>query len=318
MVTSTMDQNFIPQPEENVGFRVGNYGRFNWSKHGKDCWLQRFPSIMVEMEWPPDHMIAYMDAIGVDKGVLQAGYMEINYCREYYAKCMKKWPDRFIGTLSIDYDIDKSEEYRKAELKKLRDSVLKVGMRGVCQGFPRSQRDRMDDGCFDPFWEELTSLEVPHIFIIGFEPKSKYLDSLNRLERVLKKFPDLKGVIGHLGGNVRHPGNPDWTDTPKELLKILKLPNAYFEVGYVLAYENWNIWGNKYEYPYPLHTNINKIVYEEIGAERLLWSSDMPNIYRTCTYQQCLDLIRLHCDFMSDEHKNLVLGGNADRLYGTQ
>ena len=93
MVTNTIDRKFIPQPEEDVGFRVGNYGRFNWIKHEKECWLQRFPSIMVEMEWPPEHMIAHMDAIGVDKGVLQAGYMEINYCRKYFSECIKKWPD---------------------------------------------------------------------------------------------------------------------------------------------------------------------------------------------------------------------------------
>jgi predicted TIM-barrel fold metal-dependent hydrolase len=173
----------------------------------------------------------------------------------------------------------------------------------------------MDDPHFEPYWEELIDLGIPHIFIIGFEPKAKYLASLEGLERVLKKYPDLKGVIGHLGGNVRHPQNPNWTDTPKELLNILKLPNAYFEVGYVLAYENWNVWKENYEYPYPLHKKIIKTVYEEIGAERLLWGSDMPNIYRTCTYQQCLDLVRLHCDFLSEEQKALVLGGNAAKLF---
>ena len=146
-------------------------------------------------------------------------------------------------------------------------------------------------------------------------PKDEYLDSLERIVRVLKKFPDLIGIIGHLGGNIRHSSNPNYTDTPSELFNFLKLPNAYFEVGYVLAYENWDIWKENYEYPYPLHTEVIKRVYEEVGAERLLFGSDMPNTYRTCTYQQCLDLVRLHFGFLSEEEKNLVLGGNAAKLF---
>ena len=313
LVSSTLDEKYKPYPGEDVNFRVGNYGRYYWAKHGKECWIQRFPAMMVEMEWPPEQMIAFMDAAGVDKAVLQSGYMEINYCREYFADCVKRWPDRFIGTVTIDYDIEKSEEYRHGELEKLRDSVHNDGMRGVFQGYPREQR--IDDERFEPFWAEMSNLKIPHFFWTGFMPKDEYLDSLERIVRVLKKFPDLIGTIGHLGGNIRHSSNPNYTDTPSELFNFLKLPNAYFEVGYVLAYENWDIWKENYEYPYPLHTEVIKRVYEEVGAERLLFGSDMPNTYRTCTYQQCLDLVRLHFGFLSEEEKNLVLGGNAAKLF---
>jgi predicted TIM-barrel fold metal-dependent hydrolase len=142
------------------------------------------------------------------------------------------------------------------------------------------------------------------------------LKQLDQIETVLKKFPEVTGVIGHLGGNIRSSNDPNFTDTPKELMPILKLPNAYFEVGYVLAYENWDIWHQNYEYPYPLHTEVIKRIYDEIGAQRLIWGSDMPNIYRTCTYQQCIDLVKIHFDFMSDEEKKLVLGGTAAKLFG--
>jgi len=313
MVSNTLDENYMPLPGEDVNFRVGKYGRYYWTKHGKECWFQRYPVIMAEMEWPPEHTIACMDATGVDKVVLQSGYMEINYCREYFADCVKKWPDRFIGTVTIDYDIEKSDEYRKGELEKLRHAVHNLGIRGVFQGYNREQK--ADDGGFDPFWAEMSNLKIPHFFWTGFMPKKGYLDSLERIEKVLKKFPDLIGIIGHLGGNIRHPANPNYTDVPSELFNLLKLPNFYFEVGYVLAYENWELWKENYEYPYPLHTKVIKRVYEEVGAEKLLWGSDIPNIYRTCTYQQCLDLVRLHFDFLTQEEKSLVLGGNAAKLF---
>ena len=313
MVTSTLDEKYIPYPGEDVNFRVGRYGRYYWTKHGKECWMQRFPLIMVEAEWPPEQMIAFMDATGVDKAVLQAGYMENNYCIEYFTDCMKRFPGRFIGIVATDYDIGKSVEHREAELKKLRDSVQKAGMKGIFQGYPREQN--IEDDKFEPFWDEISRLKIVHFFWTGFQPKEEYLQSLDRIERVLKRFPDVNAVIGHLGGNVRATNDPNYTDTPKELLSLVRLPNMYFEVGYVLAFENWDVWKENYEYPYPLHNKIIKRIYDEVGAEKLLWGSDMPFTYRTCTYQQCQDLVRLHFDFMSEEERNLVLGGNAAKLF---
>lgn len=314
IVSSTFDEKYKPRPGEDIDFRVGKYGRYYWTKHGKECWLQRFPTTMAEVEWPPEQMLACMDVEGVDKAVLQSsGYMEINYNRKYFADCVKRWSDRFIGTVTIDYDIEKSEEYRQGELKKLRDSVLNDGMRGVFQGYPRKQG--ADDSRFQPFWTEMSNLGIPHFFHTGFMPKQEYLESIQRITNVLKKFPNVNAIIGHLGGNIKPPSDPDYTDTPSELLNLLKLPNVYFEVGYVPAYENWVVWKENYEYPYPLHTKLIKRIYDEVGAERLLFGSDMPFTNRTCTYKQLLDLVRLHFDFLNEEEKGLVLGGNAVKLF---
>lgn len=314
MVTNTLDPMYMPYPDEDVDFRVGKYGRWYWTKNGKECWLQRYSPIMVEAEWSPEQMIAFMDANGVDKAVLQAGYMEPNYCIEYFSECMRRFPGRFIGTVTTVYDIEKSEEYREAELKKLRHAVQKKGMKGIFQGYPREQN--IEDEKFEPFWDEISRLNICHFFWTGFQPKDEYLQSLARIENVMKKYPEANVVIGHLGGNVRPPGDPNFTDTPKELLNLLRLQNVYFEVGYVLAFENWDIWRENYEYPYPLHNRIIKAIYDEVGAERLLWGSDVPNLYRTCTYHQCKDLVRLHFDFMSEAERDLVLGGNAVKLFG--
>ncbi len=314
MVTSTLDERFMPLPGEDVGFRVGKYGRYYWKKNGEEAWLQRFPLIMEEMEWPAERMVAYMDAIGVDVGVLQAGYMEINYCRDYFADCVKRFPGRFVSTVAIDYDIRKDEKHRHGELDKLRHAVREQGARGVYQGYPKGQA--IDDAKFDPFWNTFCELAIPHILLTGFEPTAQYLDSLTRLERVMRKFPELKIVIGHLGGNLRHPSHPGCTNTPEELMPLLKMSNTYFEVGYVLAYENHAIWGADYEYPYPRHEQVIKRVYEVIGPERLLWGSDMPNVERSCTYRQCLDLVKLHCNFLSAEEKHMVLCTNAAGLFG--
>ena len=313
MLTNTLDPKYIPGPDEDVKFRVGKYGRYYWNKHGNEVWLQRFPTVMVEAEWPAEQMLAFMDFAGVEKAVLQAGYMEPNYCRQYFADAIKKYPGRFIGTITTEYDMTKNEKERMAEVEKIRHSVEVLGMRGVFQGFLREQP--CDDQKYDLYWKTISNLKIPHFFWTGFQPKKDYLEFLARIERVMKKFPELIVIDGHLGGNVRPPNDPNSTDTPRELLPLFKMPNFYFETGYVLAYENWEFWKENYEYPYPLHTLLVKRIYDEVGADRLMWGSDMPFLYRTCTYLQSLDIVRLHLNFMSVEDKNKVLGETAKKLF---
>jgi len=238
----------------------------------------------------------------------------VDYCRQYFTDAIKKYPDRFIGTVGIDYDLRKNEQHREAELKKLCDSVRRDGMKGLVDNYPRGQQ--IDDERFEPLWEELSRLRIPFITNISAAPRQVYLDRVDRIEKVMKKFSDVNWVINHLGGNVRPPSDPEYLDIPEVLLKILRLPNAYFEAGYVLSYAKWSSWKEDYEYPYLLHAKLVKKVYDEVGAERLLWGSDMPNNLRTCTYLQSLDLVRLHFDFLSEEEKNLVLDKNPARLFG--
>lgn len=313
MKTNTLDESYIPEPGEDVNFTIDNYGKFHWTKHGKKCWMKRFPAIMQNLEWSPELMIACMDEVGVDKAILQSGYMEMNFEYSYFEEITEKWPERLIGTITIDYDIEKDREYRQKQIDKLKRITTNAGIKGLYQAFPRGQK--IDDKKFEPLWKELSNKKIPHFFYVGFQPKEKYLNSLERIEKVLRRFPGLTGIINHLGGNIRPNLDANYTNG-KELLKVLKLPNAYFEVGYVLAYENWKFWKENYQYPYPLHTELIRMIYEDVGCKGFLWGSDMPNLYRTCTYQQCLDLVRLHFDFLDEEERKSVLGENALRAFG--
>ena len=54
--------------------------------------------------------------------------------------------------------------------------------------------------------------------------------------------------------------------------------------------------------------------YEELGAHKLCWGSDMPNVERNCTYRQCLTHLTKHCDFIKQADMELILGGNIARI----
>ena len=70
------------------------------------------------------------------------------------------------------------------------------------------------------------------------------------------------------------------------------------------------------EYPYREGQQMLRAWRDEVGAEKLLWGSDMPYCDGMwCTYRQALDHIRLHCHFLSTEEQALILGGNAARMF---
>ena len=314
LVTSHTDRKYIPGPDEDVHFKVSKYGRWTWSKHGADCWLQRGSPAMSENEHTPEQMLAHMDLVGVDMGVIQGGYMERSYGREvFYADCVKRWPDRFIGTVEVDYDLTRKDEHLRGEIRKLTSAVEELGFRGLYSHLPGGQH--VDDPRCDPLWKEVVRLGIPVFLNTGFNSRDEYLDEIRRIETVCRKYPEMNVTNNHIGGNIFHPSNPDHVDNPKEFFSLFKLGNFHLEVGYVLSYENWAIWGRDAEYPYPRHEQIIKTIYENFGPRVMVWGSDMPWAQRTCTYRQNIDLIRLHTDFMTDEDRELVLGGNLARIY---
>ena len=317
MVTSHTDPKYIPDPDEDVGFHVGKYGRHYWRKHGEDCWLQRGPVAMEEAEHTPEQMVAHMDFVGIDKGVVHGGYVERNYGREvFYADCIRRFPDRFLGAAELEYDLTKDDAYLEGEVRRLTHAVEELGFKALFSHVSKDQP--VDDPRCDQLWREAVRLGIPVYLNTGesFQPtRAKYLAEVQRVENVLTKFPELNGINAHMGFHIRHPSNPEYVDNPREFFSLFKLDNFFLEVGYVLAYEDRAVWGNDSEYPYPRHEQLIKTVYESFGAGVLVWGSDMPWAQRNCTYQQNFDLVRLHTDFMTDEDRKLVMGDTLARLY---
>ena len=52
-----------------------------------------------------------------------------------------------------------------------------------------------------------------------------------------------------------------------------------------------------------------------VGPDRLLWGADAPGMLWMLTYQQMLDVVRLHCHSLNDEQRRLILGENALQAY---
>ena len=317
MVTSHKDRRFIPDPEEDVQFAVADFGRWTWKKHGEDCWLQRGSPMMTRMQHTPAQAIAAMDAAGVDFGVIQTDieYLAADFGRErYFRDCIAESGDRLIATVPLDYHLSHDDVFLTQERAAVSEA-LEHGFRGVYvsgQGLP----EPLDDPRCDVLWRELSERGVPVYIQTGFCPRDRYHEQLRGLLRVLRSHPGLQVIESHLGGNLVHQEHPDYTDILEDLGPLLSTGQFYLELGYVLGFENYDLWGENAIYPFPGHTDIARTVYERFGAGVLVWGSDVPWCYRVCTYQQTVDLVRYHTPYMSREDRGTVLGGNLARLFG--
>ena len=74
--------------------------------------------------------------------------------------------------------------------------------------------------------------------------------------------------------------------------------------------------GGRWEYPWVETEPTIKECVQRIGADRLIYGTDMPMVARYCTYRQTLDQFRKHCDFLSESERQAIIGGTAARVMG--
>ncbi len=76
-------------------------------------------------------------------------------------------------------------------------------------------------------------------------------------------------------------------------------------------------WARTHEYPFPeLRPTVQTLV-NRVGAERLVWGSDMPNVERNCTYRQSLEYLRVITDkWLPAAALDQILGENILRVLG--
>ena len=289
-----------------VNFRMGKYGQAEFTIDGVDYIAQFYPPNLENLEATPERMIAEMNVAGVDMGVLQSDhvYGDVN---AYYGQAMDEYPGRFIGLAQVrEWEADQT-----AEARRLEQAVMEHGNKGLyfsVEPFAlNGYVDHIDDEKFEPLWETVQKLEIPVFWYLDARTQDRvagFIERVAELDRWSAAHSDIPAVMTHglvPAAIIHEIGIPD------EVLAVLKRPNMYAEV---LMPAKWP------EYPYSQGQTMLKWICEEVGVEKLMWGSDMPFAGGFwSTYKQALDFIQLHCDFLSQEEKDLILGGNAVRMF---
>ena len=96
---------------------------------------------------------------------------------------------------------------------------------------------------------------------------------------------------------------------PDDLAAVYDHERLMLEVMFPITY------GGVWDYPYPEAQTLIESLRDQLGAARLMWGSDMPNVERFCTYRQSLDYLRKYCPFLTPHEKDLILGDNCAAFY---
>ena len=245
-----------------------------------------------------------MDIAGVDAVVLMQSIMYGQH-NEYLADLVKKYPDKFIAAFAF---VDPRKG--KVAIDEL-DFIKDLDLVGV-KIEPPDMPFWIDDEKYDPFWKKMEKLGLILSIDLGWDsPEHEYNFQIEQLENVIKRFPDMIVLIQHLGVSYL------WDEDQKppflilqKILKLIQYPNVWFDITGLPEF------CPSEEYPFPRAQKIMKVVVETIGTDRLIWGSDFPGILtEDVTYKQTLNLVKNHCSFLTEKQMDLILGGNALKLF---
>ncbi len=126
-------------------------------------------------------------------------------------------------------------------------------------------------------------------------------------EEFVKRFPDQKFVIDHIGKpDIKKHILQPWKD---DIERIARHPNVCCKLSGMVTEAEWRGWQKSDFLPYL------DVVFEAFGAGRLMIGSDWPVCTLSAEYDEALGIINDYLSVLSTDEQEKVLGGNAVRIY---
>lgn len=283
-----------------VDFRVGKYGRFEWTQDSEDCYIQYLPTYAKDMDYPVDQLKIMMDYAGVTKAVLQCGgvYGSLN---DYYLKVITKnkcWDSIFYPLLRIQ----EKQAFHKTQLSILNKYIQIHNFKGL---WFISDSDSFSKK-YDRLWESVSNLKIP--LFLPFFPDDKWTERVGIIEDFVKKFPSIPCVLPQA-----FPLSPNYLESnikiDNNIKKIINSGNIFIEIIYPIGR------GRIEDYPFIKSLDAFKTLYYEFGPHKLVWGSDIPMVERYCSYAQSLSYITNYCDWILGKDMKLILGENLENIF---
>jgi predicted TIM-barrel fold metal-dependent hydrolase len=258
--------------------------------------------------FPPEMLLEHMDWAGVDKAVLLQGsfYGTPNH---YVAAAVKRWPDRFIGAAFVD---PRSRGARRDWDRLTKDQGFTIVKFEMSEGFGFTGLYPDLSLVGDEMawmWEAAERQNLVIVLDLGAVGSRSYQTAAVR--EIIARHPRLRVVIAHLAQPpIAHPNDARLDELWQEQIELGRSPNVWFDLSALPAY------ASPEDYPYASARRYIERAVTLIGAEKLMWGTDLPGLLTHATYPQLLGYVSRHCDFLSADALRGVLGETAWRVYG--
>ena len=255
----------------------------------RDAWFSTLYSNERARLVTAEDLIAEMDASGVDMSVtFSFGWKDASLIEEtnsYVIDAIRRYPTRLRG---MAVSLPTSGQRAVYELER----CAQAGMVGLGELMPHGQDYRLSDiALLTPLIEVVRHynlIVLSHCSEpVGHLYPGKGDVSLQDIVTFLTAFPDVRFIAAHWGG-----GLPFYTLMP--------------EIQRITA----NVWYDTAATIYLYQDKIFPVVERLVGAERILFASD----YGLISQKRIISRIRQ--SGLSEEQTAMVLGGNAQGLFG--
>jgi len=175
---------------------------------------------------------------------------------------------------------------------------LMKGFRHVLQG--ETNRALM----LEPDFKQGISLLSKYGFtydILIFPDQLKYADQL------AKEFPDQKFVLDHIAKPYIKDGKID--EWAAEMKQLGGNPNVHCKASGMVTEADWHNWTND------TFTRYLDVVFESLGADRVMFGSDWPVCLVAAEYQQMKGVLEAYTQQFTADEQDKVFGGNAVEFY---
>lgn len=253
------------------------------------------PWLTVSKRLAVEDLVAAASQAGVDK-VIQVTNTKMGYDNRYSLEGAARYPERILGV------IGRFDPFAPEMENRLRAYIAQPYMLGIrFTLLAERNKSWLKDRTLDRFFAAAQKLDVAVAIYAPYQ--------IAEMQETARRFPGIRFLIDHMGQENGPPPRAsdeifaNWAD----VLKFASEPNVWMKVSFFpeAAYFSER-------YPFPAAQKRFRELYECVGASRLIWGSNFPPVKNVgaCTYQEALDFVRVHCDFLSAVDRDAILGGN--------
>lgn len=264
-------------------------------KNGRSIFLgeevQMIPPFIIDGVNSAEVFLSNMDYAQVSAAVVVQEL--IDGCQnDYLEEVGKKYPDRFVVCGMCDYFNGKLVGQAEDLIGRGFKGIAIPGHRLILDG----QRMMLNS---DEMMEMFKLMEKKDVFLSITLADGDV--QVGEMQDVIAECPDLKIAVGHFGMPTR--------DRWQEQVKLARNKNVFVESGGI----TW-LYNSEF-YPFDGAIRAIREAADLVGMDKLMWGSDYPRTITAITYRMSYDFV-LKSKEMTEEEKNLFLGGNAARFYG--
>ena len=263
--------------------------------------INMIPPELGEYDVKAEKVLELMDRNNVEKAVLLQGNY-IGFQNQISYEAMRDYPDRFAAACTYDPYCGKVEEIRKHLFEEQGFRIVKFEVSNGSGLMSYHPPVALNGSVMDECFSHANDLGLVCVMEIGRQRNCCF--QVEELREEILKYPNMTFVICHLLAPQREKDEPGMI----EGLKRLNLPNVWWDMAALPANQKPET------YPYPTAVRYLQIAKDILGADRIMFGSDLPSTLCRDSYENLLNYALLS-DVFTEEEKQDVFYNTANKIY---